>query len=140
MSWVEEWNAARNDSIIAAQYVIQRRAKEALDYRFASRIVATHFNVPCSGLVGYGVDDTRDLKKRVPLIELSNNLEQAKKQAAEIWRNRTGLDPSEDPPEGYAIWDARGACQFSYYLSEVIRAEHGINGGRGNGLQGRNRN
>jgi hypothetical protein len=69
-----------------------------------------------AGLVGYGVDDIRDIKRRVPLIELSKDLDQAKKQAAEIWRNRTGLDPSEEPPEGYVIWDSGGACQFSYRL------------------------
>jgi endonuclease YncB( thermonuclease family) len=60
----------------------------------------------------------RDFERRVPLIELSNNLEQALKQAAEIWRDRTGLDPAEEPPEGYAIWDSGGACKFSCRLAE----------------------
>jgi hypothetical protein len=71
-----------------------------------------------AGLVGYGVEDIRDMKRRVPLIELSNDLEQARQQAAEIWRDRTGLDPAEDPPEGYTIWDAGGGCKFSYRLSD----------------------
>jgi hypothetical protein len=53
----------------------------------------------------------------VPLIELSNELEQAKRQAAEIWRNRTGLDEIQKPPEGYAIWDSGGGCMFSYRVS-----------------------
>jgi hypothetical protein len=53
----------------------------------------------------------------VPLIELSNELEQAKKQAAEIWRNRMGLDQIQEPPEGYAIWDTGGGCKFSYRVS-----------------------
>jgi hypothetical protein len=70
-----------------------------------------------AGLVGYGVDDIRQIKTRVPLIELSNDLEQAKRQAADIWRNRSGLDSSEEPPEGYAIWDSGGGCKFSYRLS-----------------------
>lgn len=56
-----------------------------------------------AGLVGHAVDDIRDIKRRGPLIELSSDLEQACKEAAEIWRYRTRLDPSEDPPEGYAI-------------------------------------
>lgn len=69
-------------------------------------------------LVGYGVDDIRDLKRRGPLIELSKDLEQARKEAAEIWRTRTRLNPSEDAPEGYVIWDSGGACQFSYGVSD----------------------
>jgi hypothetical protein len=71
-----------------------------------------------AGLVGYGVDDIRDMKRRVPPIELGNDLEQARQQAAEIWRNGTGLDPEDDPPQGYAIWDSGGGCKFSYRLSD----------------------
>ena len=44
----------------------------------------------------YGVEDIREIKTRVPLIELSNDLEQAKREASDIWRSRTGLDPSEE--------------------------------------------
>jgi hypothetical protein len=70
-----------------------------------------------AGLVGYGVDDIRDIKGRGPLIELkAQNLEQARGEAAEHWQNRTGLDPSEDAPEGYTIWDERGGCKFTYRL------------------------
>ena len=71
-----------------------------------------------AGLVGYGVEDIREIKTRAPLIELSNDLVQVRKQAAEIWRSRTGLDGIEDPPEGYAIWDSGGGCKFSYRLPD----------------------
>jgi hypothetical protein len=69
-----------------------------------------------AGLVGYGVDDIRDIKRRVPLIELSNKLEQAKKQAAEIWRNRTGLDQIQDRQRamqsGIPVADASSATVY----------------------------
>jgi hypothetical protein len=70
-----------------------------------------------AGLVGYAVDDIRDIEGGGPLIELkARDLEQARGEAAEYWLNQTGLNPSEDPPEGYTIWDERGGCKFTYRL------------------------
>jgi len=57
---------------------------------------------------------------RGPCIELkATNLDDARVEAAEHWRNRTGLTDADEPPNGYAVLDLYGGCLWSYYLDEA---------------------
>jgi hypothetical protein len=54
---------------------------------------------------------------RGPCIELkATNLDDARAEAVEHRKHRTGLTDADEPPSGYAVLDLYGGCLWSYYL------------------------
>jgi hypothetical protein len=61
----------------------------------------------------------REIPPRGPRIELkATTLDEARAEAEEHWRKRTGLDEAGEPSIGYAIWDLYRGCLWSYVVRQ----------------------